>query len=137
MEDDDLNPLQNMRPVASCERLESKEALQSKLSVLCILHTSAGVQDTRCYSHTPRDLSFSSGILAGYDSIAQFGGYWDEIEGGSSANHYDAGDSHGIKAIETIIPALPVVKLECRYSPCNDLRLCVSPFDEGFSFDEY
>ena len=123
--------------MVSRKRLESEEALQSKLSVFHILHPSFGVQGGRCYGHAPQDLSLSGGILASNDRIAQLCSDRDEVESRVSAGHYDARDGHDVEAIETIIAALSIVKLEDSYSPRNSLSLCISPIGEGFALNEH
>ena len=64
-----LNLLQNMHAVASGKRLESEEALQREISVLRILHPTAGA-DVCSYGRAPQNRSLSSEILASADSIA-------------------------------------------------------------------
>ena len=122
-----------MRPVAFRKRLESEEALQSELSVLRILHPSAGAPHVRRYGRTLQDPSLSSRIPASDNSIAQLCGDRDEIKGRASVGHPDARDGHGIPGIETMLSALSVVKLKGRYSSRDDLSLCVSPVGEGLS----
>jgi len=69
-----LKPLQDRHPVAFRKCLESEEALQSDLSVFCILHPSSGVLSGHCHGFTSQNPSLSSGILASDDSIAQLCG---------------------------------------------------------------
>ena len=129
-----LNPLQNIRPVAFRKRLESEEALQSEPPVFQILHPNAGAP---CCSRTPQDMSLSSRILASDDSIAQLCGDRDEIEGRASAVHCDARDCHDIQGIETSTLALAIVELKGRYSIRDNLRPWVSPVGEDLVLNEH
>ena len=76
-----------------CEALECDEAFESKLSKFSVRHS---VADPPLIHHGDalQDPSLGRRILSGHDSIAQFLGDRDEIEGGVGAKYGDAGDGH-------------------------------------------
>lgn len=126
-----------MHPVAFRKYLKSEEALQSELSVFCILHPGAGPPYMRCYGNRPQDLSLSSRILASDDIVAQFCGDMDRIEGRAGTSHSNAGDGHGIQGIGASLYTLSVVELKGSDILCYDLSPCVSPVGEDLVLNEH
>ena len=131
------DPLQNALPVAFRNLFESEEPPKNEFSIFYILHPNLGALHVRRFGRTPQDLSWSSGIPTGDESIAQFRRDWDDKEGGAGPVHYDARNVHDIQGIEPKPSALFVVGLKGCDSLRDDPSLYFGPEGEGIVLNEH